>query len=227
MWTLIDKEMKLKDCNVFSYQPADDPFDSEEAAIWSLHYFFFNKTLKRVAYFHVRGVPAVSLGTSPALLASAHSHHHHRLGGRTKTRRGSNMSSSSHSHNRRAGSVLSLRGPAGIKKETSSTSANGASKRAKFWLGEKFADRIVSSDVEDDVEGLGNQIMWDPDEDAEIDPLHDGEGFAFGISSDDESSNSFLQESSDEEDEDEDEDEIVISPVRGMSEDIAARMEIE
>ena len=54
MWSMVDKEMTLKDCTIFSYQPADDPFDEEEGAIWALHYFFFNKTLKRVCYLYVR-----------------------------------------------------------------------------------------------------------------------------------------------------------------------------
>ncbi|KAK5652452.1 hypothetical protein OQA88_10496 [Cercophora sp. LCS_1] len=60
MWALVDKEMVLNDCTVWSYQPVDDPFDEEEGAIWALHYFFFNKVLKRVCYFHVRGVPVMS-----------------------------------------------------------------------------------------------------------------------------------------------------------------------
>ncbi|KAK4169189.1 Maf1 regulator-domain-containing protein [Cladorrhinum sp. PSN259] len=60
MWSLIDKEMKLKDCMAFSYQPENDPFDEEEGAIWALHYFFFNKALKRVCYLYVRGVPVMS-----------------------------------------------------------------------------------------------------------------------------------------------------------------------
>lgn len=64
MWALIDNEMVLKDCSVWSYQPVDDPFEDDEeeggAAIWALHYFFFNKALKRVCYLHVRGTPVMS-----------------------------------------------------------------------------------------------------------------------------------------------------------------------
>ncbi|PSR76897.1 Maf1 regulator-domain-containing protein, partial [Coniella lustricola] len=60
MWALLDKEMTLKDCAVFSYAPALNPFEEEAAAIWSLHYFFFNKERKRVSYLYVRGVPVVS-----------------------------------------------------------------------------------------------------------------------------------------------------------------------
>jgi len=60
MWTLIDKEMTLKECTVYCWAPPDEPFDGEEGAIWSLNYFFFNKERKRVAYFYVRGVPVMS-----------------------------------------------------------------------------------------------------------------------------------------------------------------------
>jgi len=60
MWTLIDKEMTLKDCTVYCWAPPDEPFDGEERSLWSLHYFFFNKERKRVAYMYVRGVSSPS-----------------------------------------------------------------------------------------------------------------------------------------------------------------------
>lgn len=60
MWTCIDNEMGLKDCFIYAYEPADDPYEGEEGTIWSLNYFFFNKQLKRVAYLYIRGVPALS-----------------------------------------------------------------------------------------------------------------------------------------------------------------------
>lgn len=63
MWSLIDKEMTLKECTVYCWAPPDEPFDGEEGSIWSLNYFFFNKVRKRVAYIYVRGVPV--LGPSP------------------------------------------------------------------------------------------------------------------------------------------------------------------
>lgn len=40
MWALINKEMHLQDCAVFSYQPENNPFDEEDGAIWTMHYFF-------------------------------------------------------------------------------------------------------------------------------------------------------------------------------------------
>lgn len=60
MWSLIDKEMTLKDCTVYCWAPPDEPFDGEEGSIWSLNYFFFNKERKRVAYIYVRGVPVIT-----------------------------------------------------------------------------------------------------------------------------------------------------------------------
>lgn len=68
MWRLIDKEMSLKECSVYSYAPVDDSFDGEEGAIWSFNYFFFNKVRKRVCYFYLRGLSIIShspVETSP------------------------------------------------------------------------------------------------------------------------------------------------------------------
>ncbi|KAL2759024.1 hypothetical protein ACRALDRAFT_2026423 [Sodiomyces alcalophilus JCM 7366] len=61
-WAMIDKEMRLNRCAIFSYCPDDDPFDEDESAsaIWSTHYFFFNRQLKRIAYLYIRVVPVVS-----------------------------------------------------------------------------------------------------------------------------------------------------------------------
>jgi hypothetical protein len=67
MWALVDKEMTLKECLIYSYVPEEDPYDGEEGAIWSLNYFFFNKTRKRVAYFYVRGIPVMSHSPRSAL----------------------------------------------------------------------------------------------------------------------------------------------------------------
>ncbi|EGR50619.1 hypothetical protein MKX07_001146 [Trichoderma sp. CBMAI-0711] len=59
-WSLIDKEMRLNECTIFSYHPEVDPFEEDESAIWAVHYFFFNRALKRVAYLYVRVVPVIS-----------------------------------------------------------------------------------------------------------------------------------------------------------------------
>ncbi|KAH8671215.1 Maf1 regulator-domain-containing protein [Xylariales sp. PMI_506] len=181
MWAMIDKEMKLKDCTCFAYQPSEDPFDGEEAAIWRMHYFFFNKALKRVAYLYVRGVPIV-MHSSPALRPN---------GGR----RGSNSLA--------VGSLAS----------------SGANKRAKYWLGDRFADRVVESEADENYDDdEADMVMYDPDEDVDFDPLNNS-------SSREGSDEEYLQSESEEEDEEVEE--MATSPVRGVSEDIAARMEIE
>lgn len=59
MWNLIDMEMELSDCEIYSYRPEENPFDDEETALWSLHYFFFNnknKHRKRVCYLYARAL---------------------------------------------------------------------------------------------------------------------------------------------------------------------------
>jgi hypothetical protein len=60
MWSMIDKEMTLKECTIYCWAPPDDPFDGDEGSIWSLNYFFFNKERKRIAYIYLRGVPVMS-----------------------------------------------------------------------------------------------------------------------------------------------------------------------
>jgi AP-1 complex subunit sigma 1/2 len=60
MWSLIDREMTLRDCEIYCYKPEEDPFDGEEGAIWNLNYFFFNKIRKRVCYLYLRGLSAMS-----------------------------------------------------------------------------------------------------------------------------------------------------------------------
>ncbi|KAI0421423.1 Maf1 regulator-domain-containing protein [Xylaria grammica] len=179
MWNMLDKEMTLKDCTVFSYQPPDDPFDGDEAAIWRLHYFFFNKRMRRVAYFYVRGLPVVM--NSPTLMPH---------------RRGSSASTKRH-----AAPLLG---------------SFGANKRARFWLGDHLADRIIADedgyDDEDDEPGLE---IWNPDDDIDIDPLND-------LSSEEEETDQYEESES----EGGYEDELALHSVRGMSEDIAARMEM-
>jgi len=53
MWEMIDNEMDLRQCEKYSWEPEDDPFE-EETALWTQHYFFFNKEKKRVCYLHFR-----------------------------------------------------------------------------------------------------------------------------------------------------------------------------
>lgn len=59
-WKIIDDQMSLRDCSVYSYAPEEDPSDADDGAIWSLHYFFFNRLRKRVCYFYLRAIPILS-----------------------------------------------------------------------------------------------------------------------------------------------------------------------
>ena len=56
MWNNMDSEMDLYNCEIYSYKPEENPFDDEETALWSQHYFFFNKAMKRVCYLYVRAL---------------------------------------------------------------------------------------------------------------------------------------------------------------------------
>ncbi|KAI5860060.1 Maf1 regulator-domain-containing protein [Durotheca rogersii] len=187
MWTMIDKEMTLKDCTAFSYQPIEDPFDGDESAIWRMHYFFFNKNKKRVAYLYVRGLPIVV--SSPALAP------HH-------LRRGSSGG-------------LSKRHAAPLP------GSLGANKRAKFWLGDQLADRIIPDDDEyyDDDDDV---VLWDPEDDVEIDPLNDPST----EEEEEEDSEQYDDGYGDDDDDEGEDEERTAHSVRGVSEDIAARMEM-
>ncbi|KAB5535133.1 Maf1 regulator-domain-containing protein [Coniochaeta sp. 2T2.1] len=197
MWALVNKEMTLKDCTVFSYQPADDPFDEDEGAIWALHYFFFNKALKRVCYMYVRAVPVMS-HSSPSLRPIA-------LPGARRSSASAGMDQMSTSAKRSAAFGFNY-------------DESGANKRARFWLGDRFAGRHVtaSDDDMDDDDGL----EWNRGSDGDIKSVYD----------DEEEDNDWDVSADEEEDDDvseKDDDQIRSSPLRGVSEDIAGRMEIE
>jgi hypothetical protein len=58
LWTSLEKEITLVDCEIFSFNPEKEPND-EERCMWSFTFFFFNKRLKRIVMFNVRAVTAV------------------------------------------------------------------------------------------------------------------------------------------------------------------------
>ncbi|QQK48002.1 Maf1 regulator [Penicillium digitatum] len=60
VWKTIDEHMSLKECSIYSYSPEEDPSDADDGAIWSLHFFFFNPTRKRVCYIFLRAIPILS-----------------------------------------------------------------------------------------------------------------------------------------------------------------------
>lgn len=59
MWRMIDQEMDLRHCEKYSWDPEDDPFEAE-SALWTQHYFFFNKDKKRVCYLNFRAFSVLS-----------------------------------------------------------------------------------------------------------------------------------------------------------------------
>ncbi|KAL4817171.1 Maf1 regulator-domain-containing protein [Aspergillus spinulosporus] len=67
MWKILDEQLSLKDCNIYSYSPDEDPSDADDGAIWSLHYFFFNRARKRVCYLYVKAIPILSHTPSEGL----------------------------------------------------------------------------------------------------------------------------------------------------------------
>lgn len=58
-WQLLDSEMDMAKCEYYVWQPDEDPF-ADDGAIWSYHYFLYNKERKRVCYFYLRGISALS-----------------------------------------------------------------------------------------------------------------------------------------------------------------------
>ncbi|PGH23059.1 hypothetical protein AJ80_02832 [Polytolypa hystricis UAMH7299] len=67
MWKIIDDQMSLKECAVYSYMPEEDPYDGDDGALWSFNYFFFNKTRKRVCYIYLRGISILSHSVTEGL----------------------------------------------------------------------------------------------------------------------------------------------------------------
>jgi hypothetical protein len=168
-WSLIDKEMRLNECTIFSYRPDPDPFEEDESAIWAVHYFFFNRALKRVAYLYVRVVPVVS-STSPTLRPMR----------------------------------------VGQAKRNTDFDAEGAKKRAGYWLGDRHVELVNSFDDEEDQ--MDDGLYWNRGEDGDLVPFSDDE---------------FFEEAEEEDDDmDDGDDSHMLHKDRLMSEDIAGRMEI-
>lgn len=57
LWSTLNAQMNIHDCEAYSYVPDfnDDPLS--EGAIWSFNCFFFNKELKRICYFTCVATP--------------------------------------------------------------------------------------------------------------------------------------------------------------------------
>jgi len=50
MWTAIDAEIQLQDCDVYSFNSDSDsdPFNEDGNNVWSFNYFFYNRRIKRI-----------------------------------------------------------------------------------------------------------------------------------------------------------------------------------
>ena len=57
LWGTVDEEIKLAECEIFSYNPDldSDPY-GEEGSLWSFNYFFYNKKMKRILFFTCRAI---------------------------------------------------------------------------------------------------------------------------------------------------------------------------
>ncbi|RDA87139.1 hypothetical protein CP532_4262 [Ophiocordyceps camponoti-leonardi (nom. inval.)] len=197
-WSLIDKEMRLNECTIFSYRPDPDPFEEDESAIWAVHYFFFNRALKRVAYLYVRVVPVIS-STSP-------------------TQRPAMAASSAGGGHQNKRQLVDFGGDA----------YDGANKRARYWLGDRNAELVPPYEDDDDEDdgliwnrGVDGDLVPFSDDDyfKDLDDELQGPEWQEG---DEE------EEEDDDEDEREEGVGHVLekSHDRFMSEDIAGRMEI-
>ncbi|KAF2153943.1 repressor of RNA polymerase III transcription MAF1 [Myriangium duriaei CBS 260.36] len=59
MWELVDKEIDMRQCEKYIWEPEDDPFE-DESPLWSHNFFFFNKDKKRVLYMHFGAFSVIS-----------------------------------------------------------------------------------------------------------------------------------------------------------------------
>lgn len=57
LWRAIDEEIRLQECDIYSYNPDldSDPY-GEEGSLWSFNFFFYNKKLKRIVFFSCHGL---------------------------------------------------------------------------------------------------------------------------------------------------------------------------
>lgn len=51
LWSALDTEASLRECEIFSYVADMDEDALSAGKIWSVNYFFYNKKLKKIAFF--------------------------------------------------------------------------------------------------------------------------------------------------------------------------------
>eukprot|EP01119_Soliformovum_irregulare_P020343 TRINITY_DN6568_c0_g1_i1.p1 TRINITY_DN6568_c0_g1~~TRINITY_DN6568_c0_g1_i1.p1 ORF type:complete len:223 (-),score=37.16 TRINITY_DN6568_c0_g1_i1:132-800(-) len=57
LWQSLETEVSLKECDIYSYTPDEetDPYEGDDY-VWALHYFFYNRRLRRIAYLSAKAV---------------------------------------------------------------------------------------------------------------------------------------------------------------------------
>jgi len=61
LWSTLETEIRLKECDIYSFCPDSDtdPY-AEQGNIWSFNYFFYNKKLRRVVFVTFRAMSKLS-----------------------------------------------------------------------------------------------------------------------------------------------------------------------
>jgi len=57
LWNILESELSLRECDIYSYLPDydSDPY-AEAGVLWSFNYFLYNKKLKRIVFFTCRSI---------------------------------------------------------------------------------------------------------------------------------------------------------------------------
>ncbi|KAI9024760.1 Maf1 regulator-domain-containing protein [Hyaloraphidium curvatum] len=58
VWSAIDETINVAECDVYEFRPEEEGTDpyGDEAVLWSFHYFFFNRKMKRIVYLTARAI---------------------------------------------------------------------------------------------------------------------------------------------------------------------------
>lgn len=151
--------MTLNECAIYSYNPEVDPYEGDEGeedgAMWSLKYFFFNKTRKRVCYLYLKGISVLS-----------GSYREHRLaqgipigGGNSGYTVATDMSRQGYGFFSDSGFDMSS-----DVEEKEKDNEDSVKKRARYWLGEYAAIKMRRNIDSDDDSDFND----DEDDDDEI-----------------------------------------------------------
>jgi hypothetical protein len=131
-WLMIDEEMDLRDCEVYNFAPQENPFDGDGVPLWSLHYFFFNRAKKRVCYIQVRAIDPTYNHSDEEEDDDANFGVY-------------NMDSDDNDEE------TATEGEDATKRPRTATDL-GASKRARYWLGDRYGRRSASEDEKPQVD---------------------------------------------------------------------------